>query len=171
MITIIGLEKLDKIDSKELTPFQGNLKNLSKENYAKLKRTLETDGFRIPFFVWVNEGKNYLLDGHQRLRVITKEGWHQEYPVIKITAYDIDDAKRTLLKITSQFGDITIEGLDEFMPLWQSLDVSFDKLPNFDLNDANEDPNNSNKEVGVDDLFGDDKTITCPKCKFTFTDK
>jgi len=50
----------------ELTPLQGGLKELSDGNSEKLKRSMLKHGITFPFFIWQNEGENYILDGTQR---------------------------------------------------------------------------------------------------------
>ena len=57
---------------EELHPLRGNLKFLSDEKYAKLKKAILKHGFSFPFFVWENRGKLYTLDGHQRDRALKR---------------------------------------------------------------------------------------------------
>ena len=97
----------------ELTEFQGTLKSLSETDYAKLKQQMIEHGFCVPVFVWQDK----ILDGHQRLRVLRKEGWTVKggIPVDEIQAKDEKDAARKLLAITSSYGKIEGAGLYEFM--------------------------------------------------------
>jgi hypothetical protein len=60
------------IPLEELTPLQGDLKELSHRNFEKLKRPILRHGLSFPFFVWQHDGVNYVLDGHQRDRVLRK---------------------------------------------------------------------------------------------------
>ena len=55
----------------DLTPLQGDLKELPQANFQKLKQSIVRHGITFPFFVWQNDGKNYILDGTQRDRVLT----------------------------------------------------------------------------------------------------
>ena len=111
----------------ELTEFQGDIKDLTKQNYAKLRKSMVKHGFSAPIFVWEHEGDNYILDGHQRLRVLGKlreEGYDIPLlPVVYIEADDEKQAKEKLLLITSQYGDFNVQGLDEFIYEGQ-LDLS-----------------------------------------------
>jgi len=116
------------VDSLE--PLQGNLKDLSEREYNKLKRSLIERGIFLPFFVW-REG-NALLDGHQRQRVMIREGWLMDVPVHFISAPSLAEAKKDLLRITSQYGKTTQDGWDEFtadMGDWPQLNAQFDALP------------------------------------------
>jgi len=94
-----------KLDSLEV--IQGDLKELSEEGYAKLRKRIETIGFDAPIFVW----KNKILDGTQRYRILTKmlkEGWTlpKGVPVCDIQAKNLSEAKERLLGYVSQFGKL-----------------------------------------------------------------
>lgn len=125
--------KLPTIDYRKVKPLQGDLKDLSKSNYQKLKNVLEKRGFTTPLFLWKSGDDYYLMDGHQRQRVMQKEDMQPyEVPYVLIEAKDITEAKEQLLEITSQYGTITQEGFDEFtadLPQADLVDVNFDALP------------------------------------------
>lgn len=104
---------------QKLIEYQGELKILDDFNYEKLRKNILTDGFSAPIFVWPNLDKFYILDGHQRLRVIrtlAAEGYViPDLPVVLIHAKDHDDAKKRLLALTSQFGKVDGQGLYEYL--------------------------------------------------------
>lgn len=116
----------------KLEPYQGELKDLSKENYQRLKAEILRDGFSAPIFVWRHDGHHYVLDGHQRLRVIQQmasEGFTiPDLPVAWIDADDERQAKRKILALTSQYGNMTGQGLYEFM---HNADLELDDLADF----------------------------------------
>lgn len=130
---------LPTIDYRIVKPLQGNLKELSTENYVKLNDVLDDRGFDIPLFLWKDNEDYYLMDGHQRQRVMIAEDKNDdgnyEVPYILVQADTMQDAKAKLLEITSQYGTITYEGLDEFIAeaelpeaeVYQA--VHFDALP------------------------------------------
>jgi len=115
------------IDINELLEFQGNLKELSKENFEKLKKSILKYGFRIPVFVW----RNYILDGHQRLFVVKRlleSGYTiDKIPVVEIQAKDKKEAKKILLLINSRYGKITDDGLYEFI---ETSNIKVDEIIN-----------------------------------------
>lgn len=112
---------------------QGDLKFLSKSNYQKLKNAIEKHGFDIPIYVWEDDqGKKWLLDGHQRKRLLEKEGWLDPIPYLIIKAPDMQIAAERLLEITSQYGTITQEGLDAFLGTFELPDFEIKELTNFD---------------------------------------
>lgn len=151
---------LPTIDYREAQPLQGNLKDLSDANYEKLKLVLDSRGFTTPLFLWFFEDTPYLIDGHQRQRVMTKEDMNDdgsyEVPYLKIEAESIADAKAQLLEISSQYGTITQEGFDEFIAIDEMPEaeivqvVNFDKLPQ--LSAAGQAPP---KKLQL---------LTCPEC-------
>lgn len=124
------LKDLPHVPIDSLEPFQGDLKELSKREYAKLKKSLLDNGIIVPFFVWKETGK--ILDGHQRERVFINEGWLMDVPVIYISADSEQDAKQKLLVISSQYGRVTQEGWDGFTfdldDEWIKQTVNFDAL-------------------------------------------
>jgi hypothetical protein len=154
--------KLPTIDYRKAEALQGNLKDLNDLNYEKLKKVLENRGFTTPLFIWFMEETPYLIDGHQRQRVMVKEDMNDdgsyEVPYLEIEASSIADAKAQLLEISSQYGTITQEGFDEFiaideMPEAEIVEVvSFDRLPQLSAA-ANDKP----KKLQL---------LTCPECQF-----
>ena len=106
-------------DIDQLQPLQGNLKDLTTENYNKLKKEILELGFSEPFSVWRHEGKLNVLNGHQRLRVLKqlreKEGYDvPKVPINTVEAKDLAEAQRKILALTSNYGSITRDGLYEF---------------------------------------------------------
>ncbi len=124
------LAGLDHVPVSSLEPFQGELKELSEREYNKLKKSILENGLIVPFFVWLETGK--LLDGHQRTRVFTREGWLMDVPIVYISAASEQDAKRKLLVISSQYGRVTQEGWDAFTwdleDDWLKETVQFDAI-------------------------------------------
>ena len=117
---------LPLIDYRSLEPFQGSLKDLPQDRSNKLLNSLQRHGFFVPLFVWYFGDKRYLLDGHQRQRVmleheVSGEDGSFEFPHVRIDANGITDAKEKLLAITSQYGVITQEGFNQFT---SDLDLS-----------------------------------------------
>lgn len=108
------------VELDKLTAFQGGLKDLSKENYEKLRLDIIELGFSEPVSCWKHpDGKIRILNGHQRVRALTKmreDGWTvPPLPVSWVEAADEREARMKVLSLTSQFGEITGEGLSEFM--------------------------------------------------------
>ena len=103
----------------KLEPLQGDLKELSKDNYARLRKVILEHGFSFPVFVWKDSGKYKTIDGHQRLNVIktlADEGYDiPELPVVWITAKDEQEAKKKILMAIGRYGKVTDDGLYEFL--------------------------------------------------------
>lgn len=125
--------KLPTASVEELEASQGDLKFLSDENYKKLKKNIEKNGFDVPVYVWVDdEGTKWLLDGHARKEVLTKEGWLEPIPYLVIKAKDRKQAMQRLLEITSQYNTITQEGIDEFIATFELPEFEVMESTNFD---------------------------------------
>jgi len=120
---------------QQLVHFQGNLKDLSETAYQKLKATILKLGFSEPISVWENDGAYYVLNGHQRLRciktMVETEGYVcPDLPVSIVEAVDIHEAKLKVLSLTSQYGDLTNQGLYEFM---SQAEIGMDELTDYDF--------------------------------------
>lgn len=120
----IECEGASYLELDELTPFQGDLKDLPDENYLKLREEIERDGFSAPFFIWRRSGtdlkEKYILDGHQREKALQRmrerEGYHiPPLPVVWVDAMDEPTAKRKVLALTSQFGQMNAKSLANFI--------------------------------------------------------
>ena len=154
------LENLPKVDYRKLKPLQGNLKALHKREYDKLLKSMKEFGFIVPFFVWINNGEVYILDGHQRCRVFTQEKVEPfELPCVEIEAETEQEAKKKLLVIASQYGRISVDGFQEYL-YSAELDeeeifssVSFDAFPDYMFEEGFETNNKKNEEK-----------IECPTC-------
>jgi len=117
----------------DLLATQGDLKDLTDANYKKLKNTIERRGFSYPVYVWEDkEGLLHLLDGHQRQRVLTTEGWNNPIPYLKVPAKDLQEAMARLLEITSQYATITQEGIDEFIGKYELNEAEVYESTSFD---------------------------------------
>jgi len=120
----------------EANRFQGGLKTLAPEQYAKARQSILDKGFFAPLFVWTHlpDGTEVelpmILDGHQREYVVRTEGWQLEgggYPVVEIVAADAKDAAEKVLLLLSTYGKIQPQGLYDF-----TLEHGIE-LPGFDL--------------------------------------
>jgi hypothetical protein len=142
-----------------------------------LLRSFQDDGFIVPVALWQRGDNQFtLLDGHQRLRVLTQEKIEFEntgfmIPFFLIEADNEIDARKKLLKISSQYGTITIEGFDEFtaeIPDWEPMEyTTFDALSWMNGSEQKFE----NKEIDPEELIDKEHVITCPRCKFQFEKK
>jgi hypothetical protein len=153
----IACKAADLLDTKEIQGLQGELKDLSKENYEKLKASMVRHGFTSPVHVWRGKKAYYNLDGHQRMRVLerlTNEGWKiPKIPVVFIEAKTLKDAKEILLTHASTYGEMNEQGLLQFVienelsPEWMAehlhfADLDLGKFFDSNFNDPAGDPNN-----------------------------
>ena len=107
-VLIHNVDNLPTCDFSKFVELQGNLKNLSAENYQKLKDSIMTYGFSFAVPVWENDGILYIIDGHQRKRVLQKmreDGYDiPPVPFMRIYARDKKEAIEKLLMFNSRYG-------------------------------------------------------------------
>lgn len=108
------------VDIDDLHDLQGKLKDLSKENYLKLKKSMLQYGFSFPIFMWIDtDGKKWIIDAHQRtrtLKTMRQEGYTiPPLPADIIQAESRVEAKKKLLLLNSGYGTMTQEGFNEFI--------------------------------------------------------
>lgn len=125
----VKIESKDYVRLEDLVIMQGNLKSLSQENYQKLKLQILDEGFISPFHVWNDNGEFKLLDGTQRkitLDRMKEEGidMPEKFPCIMIKARNKKHAAQLILAISSQYGNITKEGLDTFKNDFEIYDMT-----------------------------------------------
>lgn len=119
-------EKTKRLD--EFQTFQANnFKEISRENFQKLKTSIKKHHIFFPLVVWQN--KQTLVDGHHRIKVLQelrKEGYSiPELPYIEISAKDKKELAEKLLLINSKYAKITEQGLKDFL---LNFELSFDGL-------------------------------------------
>jgi hypothetical protein len=158
----------------QLMPMQGDLKELFESNFNKLKQSILRHGITFPFLVWQDDGKNYILDGTQRDRVLTKmaeEGFQiPALPCALIEAKDRKEAAEKILLISSQYGKITNNSLEQFLSE-NDLDLTALndelELPSIDLEFFRE---ADFQPVSADDQGRLDKKnpVSCPECGHEF---
>lgn len=125
----------------ELNHFQGNLKNLSRENYVRGKTTILENGFSEPISVWKDSTDDQwkILNGHQRVRILREmrdvEGYEiPPLPVSEVEAGNEKEAKLKVLSLTSSYGNMTGDGLYEFM---HNANLDLEDLAPFNFSDVN----------------------------------
>jgi DNA modification methylase len=123
-------------DTKDALPWdqmdilQGALKIRTKEDYRKIKASIDEHGFADPFLVWREGEHNWIIDGTGRAELFSQlsaEGVELPplLPVVYVHVRDMAEAKALLLKITSDFGKISSKGLQEFI---KGLTIDFNDL-------------------------------------------
>ncbi len=116
----IACKGADYAPLEDFINFQGNLKTLSEESYKKLKKQITKLGFSEPLSVWFNDEKKILLNGHQRVLTLKRMRDEDQYqipylPYSVVEAKDEAEAKRKLLSLASEYGQVTEKGMAEFV--------------------------------------------------------
>jgi hypothetical protein len=162
------------IKLEELTPLQGNLKELTHRNFEKLKKSILKHGLSFPFFVWRHDGENFVLDGHQRDRVLRKmqaQGYQiPPLPCALVEAKDRKDAAAKILLVSSAYGKMTEQSLDEFLTENElEMNDLLDELelPALDMRyfgTGEFEPTDENDQGRLDKK----NAVTCPECGHEF---
>jgi len=125
----IQCQGADVLPLDAIEDFQGNLKKRGKKEIDAIIKSIENYGFSFPFFVWNGDGHNRCLDGHGRIQALAemrRQGVSLPlFPVAYIEAKDEDEAKQKLLRLNSQYGQMTIDSVLEFT---DGMDVAWDEL-------------------------------------------
>lgn len=149
----------DLLPFEALMQFQGDLKKLSKTNLEKLKTLILKKGFIYPIAIWKNNDKNYILDGHQRdkvLKSLQQDGYEIPLlPVVYIEAKNIKDAKEIVLAIWSQYGEFDEEELSNWLK-----DIDDDIAETLRIVDKEININIENETIDDDEIPEEIETIT-----------
>lgn len=128
-----------EIPLSELHEIQGNLKEMSKDSFLKLKNSILKHGIDFAFHVWKDkDGKQYIVDGHGRRKCLIelqKEGYQIPFvPCVETHADSLKEAREKVLRSSSSYHRLTSQGLYEFM---NQDGISFDELNDYPLSDFN----------------------------------
>lgn len=180
----VACEGVEAIDIAKMKELQGDLKSLSTENYAMLKKEMLDTGFAFPIHLWLDKstGTRWIVGGHQRKR--TLESMRQEgykvppVPVVYVHAKDIKEARRRVLQDIAQYGQVEHEGLYEFMTeaaiapgdLAASFKIPEIDMPAFNAEFFHDDVTGSEEEKknerDYDQKAPSGFAHTCPRCGF-----
>ena len=119
----IECEAKDLVSIDEIKDLQGDLKELSKDEYRKLIKSIIEKGYTIPNFVWKDKkGDIFSMDGKHRilaLKDLISQGYSIEgsdkIPVAYINAKNKREAVQKLLLINSHNAKIEEQGLYELL--------------------------------------------------------
>lgn len=117
----ITCETKDYLDYRQLTGFQGELKTHTKEDIEKVINSIQEYGFTFPFYIWVHDNINYILDGHHRLEALrTLDDRGYLIPPLPVVFVGTDlknegEAKDLLLRLNSNYGKMTKESVLDFI--------------------------------------------------------
>lgn len=153
---------------RDLKDYQGELKELSIANFEKLKKAIIEDGFAAPIFIW--KDKNYILDGHQRIRVIEtmlSDGYDDpvKLPCVNIRCRDKKHAKKLILDFASVYGKATDEGFYQFLHEADLVEDYGKIIDTVDLPDVDVE---KFKDGYIDEALKERLKTKCPECGYEF---
>ena len=183
-----------RVPHDQLHGVQGNLKEMSRESFEKLRTRILDRGLNFAFHVWKQlDGtgdkprvKWWVIDGHGRLNIIKnlieKDGYSlpDGVPCVEIEAANLKDAKAQVLAASSSYNKMTDEGLYEFM---SELEFEMPDLGTFDLSlnmdkfeagfFGSDEPEpdggpSPEKETVTFEVDPNGKKHDCPRCGYRF---
>jgi DNA modification methylase len=127
----------DTLDIADLTEFQSDIKRRSFNDIEKILLSFDRLGFSFPFYVWRNEKKNYILDGHGRLAALKylreqKGEVIPPLPVVYVDAEDEKQAKEKLLQCNARYGIFSLPKVKDWLGSFD-FDPTKIKIPDLSL--------------------------------------
>lgn len=129
------LDKI-KLPIRDLKELQGDFKKLGKKQFQKLKNSIEKNGFIQPFFVWLNKGTYWILDGHQRKKAIIDLYGDVEVDCLTIQAKSMQEAKKLCIFYSSSYAEFDKESLLQFAEGLNFGDIEDFQFPTFNLSEG-----------------------------------
>lgn len=178
----IAYDKPISCNVGDLVEFQNDIKILTEAKYKMLANEIVTTGFAFAPHVWVNptDSKLYLIDGHQRIKVLKRlisNGYNiDSITVIPVMAENYTEAKRRVLQGASQYGEFSEANLKSYIRennfSLEDINASF-SFDNIDLIESIKKDliEIEKKEESVDVSEGSFSKIihTCPNCGHQFS--
>lgn len=128
----IKVGKQTLVALKDLTPFEGNPRTITRDMMNKLCQSIEEEGFIQPVVI---DEKNRVLGGWQRTRAAKKLKM-REVPVIRVDCKgDEQRAKILNLRLNKIHGEFDYEALYKFL---EDIDVSLIGNAGFDAEEIEE---------------------------------
>ncbi len=123
-----------------LVPFQDKIKILTRDNYEKGRQLILDHGITLAKHVWVNNKKNFLIDGHQTRDILIKmrdeEGYKvPKIPVVLVKAKNLREAKLKVLAAATGFGTFDELALEKYLAK-NKIDIDY-ALARFEFNQVN----------------------------------
>ena len=113
--------KTELVEWRQLKWLQGELKEISDNNLARLKTSLIEEDFVAPFYVWEEKpGHTWILDGHHRKRAmeeIEEAGTSipDKLDANLISCKNKKEAQKLVLIYSAIYANPTMDGLDLFL--------------------------------------------------------
>ncbi len=146
----IECEAKENVPFEQFRDLQGELKTLSEPDFNKLKESLLEFGFSFPIFCWKNKNIKWIIDAHQRLKVIKHlkevEGYKiPNLPTAYIFAKNKKEAETKLLILNSQYGKTTQESVAKYI---EEREIDVKEYGNlFEIPNYNIDTENTNRKI------------------------
>ena len=158
--------QIETIKSNELKYFEGNPRQISKEELEKLKNSIKRFGFVDPIIIDEN---NVVLGGNQRLTA-SRELSISEVPCVRVTNLNPNEKASLNIALNKISGDWDDYKLSEILRKMKNEDAKLLNLTGFDEDEiTNILSSDEYYEAPIEREFDEDSIDTknkCPKCGY-----
>ncbi len=147
----------------ELTDYYKNPRQLTKQQFEQLKKSLDKFGLIDKPIINADE-KNTVIGGHQRLRILRSENQKSVECWIPSRELDEKEVEELNIRLNKNTGEWDFGILNTNFEIDNLLDWGFTEA---ELQIDTQDYSEKNKEIDVDDIE-EELDIECPKCHFRF---
>ena len=163
--------KIEKFSLADLNPAEYNPRTITRGALEGLSKSMEKFGYLQPIVVNVRDGRNRVISGHQRLKVMLDEERVEEAECI-IVDFDDQTEKAANIALNSETisGDWDLEGLETIL---EELKFEFPEFEEINLDELDiqfevEGLNELGEEEDEKNESGNQKSdlCECPKCGF-----
>jgi hypothetical protein len=161
--------KLEQIRWKELNWLQGNLKEITQDDFNALINLILENDFKYPFTIWEDkENQMWILDGTHRKQALMEieekclAKIPDVLPAIFIECKNKREAVKSIFEINSSFAKMIEQGVYE---LTQKYEIDYKDLESkYSIHDIDYDHFTANyfEEPSIDTKKSEEKT--CPHC-------
>ena len=162
--------KIEKFSLEDLNPAEYNPRTITRGALEGLSKSMEKFGYLQPIVVNVRDGRNRVISGHQRLKVMLGERVEEAECIIVDFDDQTEKAANIALNSETISGDWNLEGLETILEelkfeFPEFEEINLDELDiQFEVEGLNALGEEKDKKDESDNQKGD--LCECPKCGF-----
>lgn len=141
----------------QLIPFEANPRTITEEQFAKLKQSLDTDGYHSRIKV---TSDFRVIGGHQRLRALQELGYSELAVLVPSRELSDDEFKRILIRDNHSNGVFDMEALANMFDLEELRGFGLHEVGNIPPFDESDEESKPGKTM-----------MKCPSCEHVFPAK
>ncbi len=138
-IKVYNLSKLELTNFESLLDLQKDFKVRSATQIEKLANRIIEVGFKYPAVVWKQKDKLWTIDAHGRraaLQFLKGKGFEiPKIPYFEVSAKNIEEAKKEILYLNSNYGEIDFDSNFFLENFEKDLDFNLELKQDFELHE------------------------------------